>query len=159
MARISAGLLMYRRRAGGLEVFLAHPGGPLFSSKDDGHWTVPKGEIGPNEELLAAAIREFEEEVGIKPQGPYLKLGTVVQKGGKLVHAWAFEGDWDAAQPLKSSPFSLEWPPRSGRFQDFAEIDRAEFFSLAAARRKLKEAQHPFLDRLEAALAGHQRGT
>ena len=150
--RISAGLLMYRRRGGALEVFLAHPGGPLFVRKDEGHWSIPKGEIGAGEELLAAAIREFQEEVGIEPKGPYLGLGAVVQKGGKRVHAWAFEGDWDPAQPLQSIPFRLEWPPRSGRFQQYPEMDRAEFFSTKEARRKLKAAQIEFLDRLIAKL-------
>jgi predicted NUDIX family NTP pyrophosphohydrolase len=143
---------MYRRRAGQLEVFLAHPGGPLFVHKDQGHWTVPKGEIQPGEELLAAALREFQEEIGIEPSAPFLELGTIVQKGGKRVHAWAFLGDWLEGQLLQSNLFTFEWPRFSGRQQSFPEIDRAQFFALAEARMKIKEAQAPFLDRLEAAL-------
>ena len=151
-SKTSAGLLMFRIRSGQLEVFLAHPGGPFFRNKDDGHWTIPKGEIEVGEDLLAAAQREFKEEVGINPSGEFLQLGNVVQKGGKIVHAWAFQGAWDEAQPLRSNTFELEWPPGSGTIQRFPEIDRAGFFSMSHARQKLKEAQHPFLDRLQEAL-------
>ena len=147
--KVSAGLLMYRIRAGQLEVFLAHPGGPLFVNKDDGHWSIPKGETESDEELLAAAVREFTEETGIEPQGEFIELGLVKQKGGKLVHGWAFEGDWDESRPLKSNTFEMEWPPRSGRKQHFPEIDRAGFFTIDEAKRKLKETQHPFLERLQ----------
>jgi predicted NUDIX family NTP pyrophosphohydrolase len=151
-SKISAGLLMYRIRDGQLEVFLAHPGGPFFEKKDDGYWSIPKGETEPGEDLRAAAIREFKEETGLEPRGSFIELGTVKQKGGKIVQAWAFEGDWEESRRLESNTFELEWPPMSGRKQRFAEIDRVGFFTMHEARRKLKEAQHPFLDRLEAAL-------
>ena len=150
--KISAGLLMYRMRDGQLEVFLVHPGGPLFKNKDEGHWSVPKGEIESDEDLLAAAIREFEEGTGLEPRGDFIELGTIQQKGGKIVHAWAFAGEWDENQFLQSNTFELEWPPGSGTIQRFPEIDRAGFFPIPQARQKLKEAQHPFLDRLQEAL-------
>ena len=143
---------MYRVRSEQLEVFLAHPGGPLFQNKDDGHWSIPKGEVEPGEQLLAAAIREFREETGIEPLADFIELGAIRQKGGKTVHAWAFPGDWDDSRPLQSNTFELEWPPRSGIIQRFPEIDRAGFFTMPDARRKLKEAQRPFLDRLKTAL-------
>jgi predicted NUDIX family NTP pyrophosphohydrolase len=151
--KVSAGLLMYRRRAGGLEVFLAHPGGPFFARKDEGAWSIPKGEVEPGEELLATALREFEEETGIPPGQPLIPLGEIKQKGGKVVHAWAFEGDWPAGAVLRSNSFSLEWPAGSGRFQEYPEIDRAELFDLATARRKVNAAQAAFLDRLVEVLA------
>jgi predicted NUDIX family NTP pyrophosphohydrolase len=135
-----------------LEVFLAHPGGPFFARKDAGHWTIPKGEIEPGEELLAAAVREFKEETGIEAHGPFLHLGSIKQRGGKTVHAWAFAGDWDGSTPITSSLMSLEWPPGSGRVQHVPEIDRARFFALAEARRRIKDTQCPFLERLEVAL-------
>jgi predicted NUDIX family NTP pyrophosphohydrolase len=150
--RISAGLLMYRLRKGELEVFLAHPGGPYFTKKDEGHWTIPKGEIEPGEDLLVAALREFEEETGIKPDGEFLDLGRITQKGGKIVHAWAFRGDWDESQPIKSNLCPVEWPPSSGELQYFPEVDRAQFFSIPQAQQKIKETQRPFLDRLMMAL-------
>lgn len=153
-ARVSAGLLMYRRRGGALEVFLAHPGGPFFAKKDAGAWSIPKGEVEPGEELLAAARREFEEETGIHPGEPLYPLGEVKQKGGKVVHAWAFEGDWPAGSVLRSNSFELEWPPGSGRVQVLPEIDRAELFALEIARTKINPAQATFLDRLVARLAG-----
>ncbi len=152
-ARVSAGLLMYRRRGGELEVFLAHPGGPFFARKDAGAWSIPKGEVEPGEELLATARREFEEETGIHPGEPLIPLGEVKQKGGKVVHAWAFEGDWPEGSRLRSNTFELEWPPGSGRVQVLPEIDRAELFGLATAREKINPAQAAFLDRLVAALA------
>ena len=145
-------MLMYRMRGDQPEVLLAHPGGPLFAKKDDGHWTIPKGEVEPGEDLLEAAVREFTEETGVAPSGEFVELGSVRQKGGKIVHAWAFRGDWDDSQPFRSNTFDLEWPPRSGRIQSFSEIDRVEFFPIPEGRGKLKEAQHPFLDRLAAAL-------
>ena len=150
--RISAGLLMYRLRAGRLEVFLAHPGGPLFQRKDEGYWSIPKGEVEAGEDLLAAAKREFAEEVGLEPHGEFLALEVVRQKGGKWVHAWAFAGDWEASRSLQSNLFEMEWPPGSGQHRAFPEIDRVGFFTLEEARRKLKESQHPFLDRLQASL-------
>lgn len=148
----SAGLLMYRLRGGELEVFLAHPGGPFFAAKDDGAWSIPKGEFGPGEEPLAAALREFTEETGITPAGELVALGTVRQKSGKVVHAWAFEGDRDDSAPIRSNQFEMEWPPGSGRRLEFPEIDRAAFFAPTAARRKILAAQIPFLERLEACL-------
>jgi len=146
--KTSAGLLLYRvTRAGGLEVLLVHPGGPLFAKKDLGHWTVPKGEIDAGEELLAAAHRELAEETGFTAAGPALELGTVKQKNGKIVHAWAVRGDADVTR-LVSNEFELEWPPKSGRVRSFPEVDRAEWFALDEARRRIKAAQEPFLDRL-----------
>jgi predicted NUDIX family NTP pyrophosphohydrolase len=147
-SRVSAGLLMYRFRGGDLQVFLAHPGGPLFRNKDEGHWTIPKGEPPENESLLNAATREFEEETGIKPHGQYLELGAIRQKGGKTVHAWAFEGDYDESLEIRSNTFEMQWPPGSGNICAFPEIDRASFFLLPEARRKLKEAQWPLVERL-----------
>lgn len=148
--KVSAGLLMYRVREGRLEVFIGHPGGPLFARKDDGHWTIPKGQIDDGEEPLQAAIREFQEETGLTSAGPYQELGTIRQRSGKIVYGWAFRGDHDDTQPIKSNLFSLEWPPHSGKFRNFPEMDRAQFFSTADARRKLKDAQVAFVDRLEA---------
>jgi predicted NUDIX family NTP pyrophosphohydrolase len=141
---------MFRRRGGELEVFLAHPGGPLFVNKDDGHWTIPKGEVEPGEELLPTAIREFEEETGIliEPQSRHIPLGSIQQKGGKIVHAWAVEKDWDDSQPVRSNTFEMEWPPGSDRMQSFPEVDRAQFFPLNEARRKVKERQWPLFERL-----------
>jgi predicted NUDIX family NTP pyrophosphohydrolase len=127
--KVSAGLLMYRFRSGILEVYLAHPGGPLFTRKDDGYWSIPKGEPPEGEALPDAAIREFEEETGLKPHGPFIQLGSIRQKGGKVVHAWAFEGDCDDPQPICSNLFDMEWPPRSGKMQSFPEMDRAQFFT------------------------------
>ena len=147
MPKISAGLLMFRRRADGLQVLLVHPGGPLWAKRDDGYWTIPKGEIDPGEELLTAAKREFEEETGGKASGPFIPLSPVTQKSGKIVHAWAVEGDMDTTL-LKSNDFSMEWPKKSGKWKQFPEIDRGEFFDLPAARRKIKAAQAPFLDEL-----------
>lgn len=152
-ARVSAGLLMYRILDGSLQVFIAHPGGPWFPNRDHDVWTIPKGELEEGEDLLAAAIREFEEEVGIKPSGPYIELGCIRQKGGKTVHAWAFAGDYDDSLPIRSNHVQIEWPPGSGNWADWPEIDRAAFFSIRDARERLKVTQHPLLDRLLAALA------
>jgi predicted NUDIX family NTP pyrophosphohydrolase len=152
MAKISAGLLMYRLRAGHLEVLLAHPGGPFFANKDLGAWTIPKGLVDEDEDQLAAARREFEEETGAKPEGDFVPLGEVRQKGGKTVVAWAFEGDLDPAA-ITSNTFKKEWPPRSGRWQTFPEIDRAEFFSIDEARTRINLAQAEFLSRLETLLS------
>lgn len=146
--RISAGLLMYRRRGGDFEVLLVHPGGPFFVHKDEGVWSIPKGEVEGEEDLLNAAQREFREETGFTPHGPYLPLTPVRQPGGKLVHCWAFEGDCDPAT-LVSNTFTLEWPPRSGRQAQFPEVDRAAFFDLPTARTKINPAQVPLLDQLE----------
>jgi predicted NUDIX family NTP pyrophosphohydrolase len=151
MPRLSAGLLMYRIRDGQLEVFLAHPGGPYFKNKDDGAWTIPKGEPEPNEDLLEAAKREFEEETGIAPKGPFIPLTPVKQKGGKVVHAWAFEGEWEGK--IVSNTFSMEWPPGSGHQVEFPEIDRAEFFKVPEANRKVKAAQATLIDELARVVA------
>ncbi|HEY7408391.1 MAG TPA: NUDIX domain-containing protein [Gemmatimonadaceae bacterium] len=148
MAKLSAGLLMYRFRAGQLEVLLGHPGGPFFTNKDLGAWTIPKGLVDEAEDQLAAARREFEEETGTRPEGRFVPLGEVLQKGGKTVIAWAFEGDLDPAA-IRSNTFQREWPPRSGRWQTFPEIDRAAFFSIDEARGKINPAQAEFLSRLE----------
>ncbi|MGH7982979.1 MAG: NUDIX domain-containing protein [Candidatus Udaeobacter sp.] len=155
-SRISAGLLMFRRRKGELEFLLAHPGGPFFVRKDDGVWTIPKGEVTPGEDLLTRAQIEFEEEVGCLPENirAWIELGWIKQKGGKIVHAWAFEGDLPESFECKSNLFELEWPPRSGKYEKFPEVDQACFFSDDIARRKLKPAQVPFLDRLREALSG-----
>jgi predicted NUDIX family NTP pyrophosphohydrolase len=150
-SRIAAGLVMFRRRNGRLEFFLAHPGGPFSRLKDEGHWTIPKGEQEIGEDLLEVAKREFEEETGIEPRGPYIELGSIRQKGGKWVFAWAFEGD--CTGPICSNSFTMEWPPKSGKSCEFPEVDRAEFFSLDDARKKIKDAQFPLLERLAEALA------
>jgi predicted NUDIX family NTP pyrophosphohydrolase len=149
MLRVSAGLLMYRVQNGELQVLLAHPGGPFFKKKDEGAWTIPKGEVEPGEDLLEAAQREFAEETGVTPAGPFRPLAPVTQKGGKIVHAWAFPGDCDPAA-IVSNTFTMEWPPRSGKQRAFPEIDRADFFDLATARRKIKAEQVPLLDELDA---------
>jgi predicted NUDIX family NTP pyrophosphohydrolase len=151
-SRFSAGLLMFRPRNSEFEVLLVHPGGPFFARKDDGAWTIPKGEAAPGEDLLRRAQIEFEEEVGFRPEGEWIPLGSIKQKGGKTVHAWAFEGDLPDSFKLKSNDFEIEWPPRSGKVQKFPEIDRAEFFRDEIARRKINQAQTLFLDRLTAAL-------
>ena len=153
-SRTSAGLLMFRRRDNELEVLLAHPGGPFFTRKDDGAWTIPKGEAAPGEDLLTRAQIEFEEEVGFRPESfrGWIELGSIKQKGGKIVHAWAFEGDLPESFEVKSNLFEMEWPLGSGRRQSFPEVDQAKFFTEAVARRKLKPAQVPLLDRLRAAI-------
>jgi predicted NUDIX family NTP pyrophosphohydrolase len=145
----SAGLLLYRKRAGALEVFLVHPGGPFWTKKDAGAWTIPKGEIGEDEDPLVAARREMAEETGFSPEGRFIELPPVRQKAGKLVLAWAVEGDCDPAH-LRSNLFEMEFPPRSGRMAEFPEIDRGDWFSLGEARGRILEAQQPFLDALPA---------
>jgi len=155
-SRISAGLLMFRRRKNKLEVLLAHPGGPFHVHKDDGAWTIPKGEAALGEDLLTRAQIEFEEEVGFRPESSHgwIELGSIIQKGGKTVHAWAFEGDLPESFECRSNLFEMEWPPRSAKYQKFPEVDQACFFSEEVARRKLKPAQVPLLDRLRAAIKG-----
>jgi predicted NUDIX family NTP pyrophosphohydrolase len=147
-AKRSAGILLYRRRAGELEVFLAHPGGPFWKNKDLGAWTIPKGEIGDTEDPLDAARREFAEEIGVTLEGEFVPLTPVRQKGGKVVQAWAVEGDCDAAS-IRSNTFSMEWPPKSGKRAEFAEVDRAGWFSIAEAKGKILASQQPLLDELE----------
>ena len=150
-ANTSAGILLFRRRGRKLEVLLAHPGGPFWAGKDAGAWTIPKGLIDENEDPLAAAQREFAEETGYRPEGPFLPLGEVRQKAGKVVRAWACEGDLDATRTT-SNLMSLEWPPRSGKWIRIPEVDRCDWFSPTAAREKLNPAQAAFIDRLEEAL-------
>ena len=149
----SAGLLLYRIRAGALEALLVHPGGPLWAKKDLGAWSIPKGEYDESEQPLAAAQREFSEETGWSSPPPFLSLGTIKQRGGKLVTAWAFEGDGDPAT-LVSNTFEMQWPPRSGRSQTFPEADRAAWFDPGQARKKILESQAGFIDELERLLAG-----
>jgi predicted NUDIX family NTP pyrophosphohydrolase len=141
---------MFRRKTGQLEVLLVHPGGPFFQKKENGAWTIPKGEVAEGEELVNRAKVEFREELGIEPEtaADLVELGTVKQQGGKTVYAWAFEGDLPGDFALVSNTFSMEWPPRSGRTQEFPEIDRAEFFPIELAKEKMNQAQIHFLDRL-----------
>jgi len=148
MPKVSAGLLLFRKKKDALEVFLAHPGGPFFANRDSGVWGIPKGEIDEGENALAAAQREFEEETGFQARGPFLALTAVTQKGGKLVQAWAFEGDCDPVR-MKSNTFTMEWPPRSGNQQKFPEVDRGAWFSLSEAKIVINPAQISFLDELQ----------
>ena len=138
---------MFRRRSA-LEVLLVHPGGPFWANKDEGVWSIPKGEPAEGEDALDTARREFEEETSFRPESPYLALGTVRQKGGKIVHAWAFEGDCDPAA-VRSNTCEVEWPPRSGRRLTVPEVDRAAWFDLAEARKRINPAQAAFLEALE----------
>ena len=143
---------MFRRKAGSFEFLLAHPGGPFWKNKDAGAWTIPKGEVQPGEDLFKRAQIEFEEELGIRASGDFLPLGSITQKGGKTVHAWAFEGDLPKDFEVKSNTFQIEFPPRSGNFKQYPEVDRVEFFGDEIARQKINRAQIPFLDRLREAL-------
>jgi len=143
----SAGLLLFRQRDKKVQVLLAHPGGPFWSRKDQGVWTIPKGLIGPSESLLSAAQREFAEETGYRSGGEAIPLGSAKQPGGKVVHVWAIEEDWDPAD-LQSNTFEMEWPPGTGRLQSFPEIDRASWFGIAEARLKILKGQAAFLDHL-----------
>ena len=156
--KVSAGILLYRYRDDGLEVLLAHPGGPFFANRDAGHWTIPKGEPGENDELAAAAAREFEEETGHSlasvardPAASPLDLGSIVQASGKRVHCWAVEGNLDPATST-SNTFEMPWPPGSTRLRTFPEIDRVAWFPLAEARRRANPSQAELIDRLDAAL-------
>ncbi len=153
MAKRSAGLLMYRLIEGNLEVFLVHMGGPFWAKKDIGAWSIPKGEYEPGEDPFEAAKREFLEETGFTPVGEFMKLKDVKQPGGKVVSAWAFEGDCDARQ-VASNTFSMEWPPRSGRFQEFPEVDHAEWFEPDIANEKILKGQRPFIEELQSVLQG-----
>ena len=151
MPKRSAGMLMYRRAGARLEVLLVHPGGPFWAKRDLGAWSLPKGEYAAGEEPLAVAMREFEEETGARPSGDFLPLGESVQPGRKIVTAWAVEGDFDVGA-FKSNLFEMEWPPKSGRKTSFPEVDRAEWFSIEDARKKILRGQSAFLDRLLSAL-------
>ncbi len=148
MPKRSAGIVVFKRKDARLEVLLVHPGGPLWKNKDTGAWSIPKGEPEEGEELLSAAQRELREEIGLEPKGDLKDLGSIQQKGGKTVHAWAFEVDADMVVAQVSNSFELEWPPRSGKRQTFPEIDRAEFFSLEEAAIRINQAQRAFLERL-----------
>lgn len=154
--RVSAGILLFRRGPGGIQVLLAHPGGPFWARKDAGAWTVPKGEVGEGEDELGAARREFEEETGLCPDGPFLDLGEVKQRGGKRVRAWACEGDVDPAA-CRSNPVTVEWPRGSGKQMTFPEVDRCEWFELGEAGRRMNPAQAAFLDRLRATIRNGRR--
>ena len=150
---VSAGILLYRRPGGRLEIFLAHPGGPFWARRDTGAWTIPKGAVDEGEALIDCAQREFREETGITPAGPFTPLGSVKQKAGTVVHAWAWEGDADAST-IVSNTTTTEWPRGSGRRITYPEVDRCAWFDLATARRKINPAQSGFLDRLVALLSG-----
>ena len=147
----SAGLLMYRRRDRAVEVLLVHPGGPFWAKKDDGYWSIPKGEYSPEEDPLEAAKREFEEETGFRAEGGLRELPEIRQKGGKTVKAWALEGDCNP-EDLKSNTFKMEWPPHSGVIKDFPEVDRADWFPMETAKVKILKSQQPLLDHLQTIL-------
>jgi len=148
----SAGLLIYRQAPGPIEVFLVHPGGPFWAKKDDGAWSIPKGEFSEDEDPLEAAKREFQEETGFVVTGEFQPLEPLRQPSGKIVYAWAVKGDVDAGA-LKSNTFSMEWPPRSGKVQEFPEVDRAGWFTIEFAKRKILKGQAAFLDQLEHGVA------
>lgn len=151
MAKRSAGILMYRRRAGDVEVFLVHPGGPFWAKKDNGAWSIPKGEFEDDEDPLEAAKREFHEETGVIVRGEFVPLEPLKQPSGKIVHAWLLEGDCNANE-IKSNTFTMEWPRGSGRMAEFPEIDRAEWFTLTAAQEKLLKGQRSFLEQVRDSL-------
>jgi len=151
VAKTSAGLVVYRQRAGGLEVLLVHPGGPFWAKKDAGVWSIPKGEVEPGQDALAEAQRELHEETGCRASGKFRPLTPIKQAGGKSVQAWAIEGDCDADH-ITSNEFTMEWPRHSGRMQSFPEVDRAAWFDLPTARQKINPAQVALLDELEAAI-------
>jgi predicted NUDIX family NTP pyrophosphohydrolase len=153
MPRTSAGLLMFRRTGDALEVLLVHPGGPFWARKDQGAWTIPKGELEEGEDALTTAQREFQEETGIAPCGPFHSLGRIKQKAGKVVHAWAFEGNC-AAETIRSNTVKVEWPRNSGQWKEIPEVDRAAWFRLDEARAKVNPAQVPFLDHLVQMIKG-----
>jgi predicted NUDIX family NTP pyrophosphohydrolase len=149
MPKQSAGILLYRKTAGRLQIFLVHPGGPFFKNKDDGSWSIPKGEYMPDEDPLTAAKREFQEETGHEISGTFIALSTIKQKGGKTVQAWAVEGDINPKN-IRSNTFEIEWPPRSGKKQTFDEIDRGDWFDIALAKIKINPAQAALIDELTA---------
>ena len=153
LAKQAAGILLYRRGPRGLEVLLAHPGGPLWARKDLGAWTLPKGQFNNDERPIAAAKREFEEEMGSPPPGEFVEIGSIKQPSGKVVHAFVAESDFDVST-VQSNLFSLEWPPKSGQRAQFPEVDRAGWFTIDEARQKILKGQQPFLDRLLTLLSG-----
>lgn len=153
MPKKSAGLLLFREVSGRLEVFLVHPGGPFWTKKDEGAWSIPKGEFEDTENHLAAAKREFEEETGFTPEGEMIPLEPLRQPSGKLIYAWAMKRDFDPCQ-LKSNTFSIEWPPKSGKYQEFPEVDRAAWFSLEEATHKILKGQAAFPGQLQEKLGG-----
>ncbi|MGE5341072.1 MAG: NUDIX domain-containing protein [Candidatus Omnitrophota bacterium] len=148
MSKKSAGILTFREVSGYLEVLLVHPGGPFWAKKDEGAWSIPKGECDETEDARSAAIREFTEEIGFPPDGELIPLDPLRQSSAKIVYAWAMRGDLDPAA-IKSNPFSMEWPPRSGKFQEFPEVDRAAWFTIEEAGRKMIKGQVPFLSQLQ----------
>jgi predicted NUDIX family NTP pyrophosphohydrolase len=148
MPKISAGILFYRFKSKDLEVLLVHPGGPYWVKKDIGAWSIPKGEMRPNEEILEAAIRETEEETGIKAKGRFLTLTSLKQKGGKIIYAWALQRDFDTSE-IKCNFFEIEWPPKSGEKKKFPEIDKAAWFTVSEAKKKIVPGQMPFIIELE----------
>ena len=148
MGKQSAGLLIYRKRLAGTEVFLVHPGGPFWQNKDTGAWSIPKGESAAGDDPLETAQREFREETGMEATGPFVPLQPIKQRGGKVVHAWLCEGNFDATR-VKSNSFTIEWPRDSGQLKEFPEVDRAAWFTLETAKEKLLESQLPLLDELE----------
>lgn len=150
---VSAGLLMFRKGGVNWELLLGHPGGPFFNKKDKGFWSIPKGLVNKEEDLLQAAKREFLEETGIPPHEPYYNLGSIKQKSGKILHAWAFENNYDLSKGTVSNTFSLEWPPKSGIQQQFPEIDKVLYFDISSAFEFIMEAQRPFLTRFEQMLS------
>jgi predicted NUDIX family NTP pyrophosphohydrolase len=158
MAKQSAGLLIYRRRKGGIEVLLVHPGGPFWQHQDLGVWSIPKGQFAAGEDPLAAARREFQEETGMEAAGNFMPLQPLKQPSGKTVHAWALEGDFDSTR-LRSNTFPLEWPPHSGNWVQVPEVDRAEWFSLPAAREKILPGQRGFLEELAGRILGTSAAT
>jgi predicted NUDIX family NTP pyrophosphohydrolase len=157
MPKTSAGILLYRHGEGGLEIFLVHPGGPFWARKDLGAWSIPKGEFTEPEDPLDAAVREFQEETGCGLEGPFEPLAPRKQAGGKIVHAWAVEGDLDSRQ-VRSNTFLLEWPRGSGRQKEFPEIDRAEWFDVEEARRRILPGQAGFLDEIVALATSGRKG-
>jgi predicted NUDIX family NTP pyrophosphohydrolase len=156
MPKSSAGLMLYRVRDSAVEVLLVHSGGPFWAKKDLGAWSIPKGEVEPEEDQLTAAQREFNEELGFAPSGDFVPLGTITQKAGKIVQAWALQGDCDP-NAIKSNSFTIEWPPRSGKQQSFPEVDRAAFFGIEEAKRKINPAQVELLSRLQEIVLGKVR--
>ena len=153
MSKKSAGILLYREISGHLEVFLVHPGGPFWAKKDEGAWSIPKGEFEGDEEPFSAAKREFAEEVGSTPEGEAIPLRPVRQPSGKLIYAWVMKYDLELAE-FRSNTFSMEWPPKSGCYEEFPEVDRAAWLTFDTARRKIVKGQIPFLDQLQDVLRG-----